>query len=81
MTSFIRSQESNGFHSGRGSSIKSNENNTVAASVINEAAKRGNDQEFNTLISKEPDEICLAELSEGNGIIVVPQTKKRSKQS
>ena len=81
MTSFIRNQEANGYHARRGSSAKSSENNTVVASVINEASRRGNDQEFKILFSKEPDEICLAELSEGNGIIVAPKTKKRTKQS
>lgn len=80
--------EPNGFHGRAGSSRleppKSNQNhhNTVVASVKNEASRRGlnNEQELDILINKEPDEICLAEFSEGNGV-EVQKNKKNSKQS
>ena len=80
--------EPNGFHGRTGSSRleppKSNQNhhNTVVASVKNEASRRGlnNEQELDILINKEPDEICLAEFSEGNGV-VVQKNKKNNKQS
>ena len=56
--------------------------NTVVASVINEASRRSlnKDQEFDILISKEPDEIRLAEFGEGNGI-VMQKNKKNGKPS
>lgn len=74
--------EPNGFHGRTGSSRleppKSNQNhhNTVVASVKNGF---NNEQELDILINKEPDEICLAEFSEGNGV-VVQKNKKNSKQ-
>ena len=80
--------EPNGFHGRAGSSKleppKSNQNhhNTVVASVKNEASRRGlnHEQELDILLNKEPDEICLAEFSEGNGV-VVQKNKKNGKQS
>ena len=78
-----RNTEPNGFHGRTGSSRleppKSNQNhhNTVVASVKNGF---NNEQELDILINKEPDEICLAEFSEGNGV-VVQKNKKNSKQS
>ena len=56
--------------------------NTVVASVINEASRRSlnKDQEFDILISEEPDEIRLAEFGEGNGI-VMQRNKKNGKPS
>ena len=75
--------EPNGFHGRTGSSRleppKSNQNhhNTVVASVKNGF---NNEQELDILINKAPDEICLAEFSEGNGV-VVQKNKKNCKQS
>ena len=75
--------EPNGFHGRTGSSRleppKSNQNhhNTVVASVKNGF---NNEQELDILINKEPDEICLAEFSEGNGVMV-QKNKKNNKQS
>ena len=75
--------ESNGFHVRAGSSrleppkSSQNHHNTVVASVKNGF---NNEQELDILINKEPDEICLAEFSEGNGV-VVQKNKKNSKQS
>ena len=69
----------NGSKSGNDSSPH---HNTVVASVINEASRRSlnKDQEFDILISKEPDEIRLAEFGEGNGI-VMQRNKKNGKPS
>ena len=84
MAPYAYNQESNGFYGRVGSSKSINEphENTVVASVINESSRRSlsNDQDFEILINKEPDEICLAEFNEGNGILA-QINKKNGKQS